>query len=329
MLNRKESDFDTLIREAPPVQAMPAQTHSAKTMRTITEMNTNPEDWGICPTTVRAETRDMHLPTTCPGCRGQKYRYDYLVNNLPWETRPAQYLKTVPELCEMFPEVEAQFQLWLDEPRYSFSPESGTVREYGLNSDKRRWEDLDCAEGRVKWFRERGTETNTTAKEILSDNNWANGRGYGGHPCQDCIGVRGKPTGKVMVWTENVKCNVHYPAWPEGTKFDGRYGMGGCTRCDACAKSGIKTGTIPVLAKGHDGNYHGLFVGNACVKKFGLTQFKTVDQQATKHVRDFSKKNYSKDTGEYLRDIVVELYAHTYNTLDGVDVEEVEHRGFF
>lgn len=306
------------------MQAMPAQTHSAKTMKTITMMNTSPEDWGICPTTVRAERRDMHLPTVCPGCRGKKTRYNYLVNNSPWETRPRDYLKTISELCEMFPDVEAQFQLWLDEPRYSFSPESGTVREYGLNGDKSRWEDMDCANGRAKWFNARNSETAKVAKEILSDNNWAKGRGYGGHECQDCIGSRGKATGKVMVWTENVKCNVHYPAWPSDTKFDSRFGKGGgCYRCDACAKGGIKTGLIPVVAKGHDGHHHGLFVGNACVKKFGLTQFKTVDQQATKHVRDLSKNKYCKDTGAYLRDIVVELYAHTYKTLDGVDVETV------
>ena len=75
--------------------------------------------------------------------------------------------------------------------------------------------------------------------------------------------------------------NMNYPAWPAGIQFTSRFSM--THDCEICGKNGIKSGTFPVLAKTQSGEWVGMFVGNSCLKRMGMKQFKTIDQEAKKH----------------------------------------------
>lgn len=53
--------------------------------------------------------------------------------------------------------------------------------------------------------------------------------------------------------------------WPEECKFDSRYQL---YDCGACGKNGITSATIPMIAQDYNGNWHGMWVGQDCARKF-------------------------------------------------------------
>lgn len=66
---------------------------------------------------------------------------------------------------------------------------------------------------------------------------------------------------------------VGYTLWPEGCEFDSRF-KSGCN-CNLCNKLVMKSNLIPVIAKDVSGRWHGMRVGQDCVKKF-LANVETV-----------------------------------------------------
>lgn len=128
--------------------------------------------------------------------------------------------------------------------------------------------------------------------------------------CPKCYQGQGrKGPGVVWEFRENVKCNVGYPAWPAGTTFPSRFN--GCD-CEACGKNKIKSGTIPVMARTNDGGHVGMYVGNACVKRFGLEQFKSVDEQS---------KKWALANGQKKGELVVTIYERSKKVQESVKIE--------
>lgn len=96
-------------------------------------------------------------------------------------------------------------------------------------------------------------------------------RGDNGY-CYTCSNPRkqgGYPQGVVKAMVERM-VDVGHIQWPEGTKFDSRFGH--CD-CNACGKNGIVSGTVPMMAQDASGTYHGVLMGHDCATKFfGLSK---------------------------------------------------------
>ena len=73
-----------------------------------------------------------------------------------------------------------------------------------------------------------------------------------------------------------------------------------------------------MVAKRDDGTSVGMFVGNACIKKFGFKAFKTQDAQA----ESWAKKVSSRSSKE--EDMVIDVYYRSKKTFEGVDVSTVD-----
>jgi len=299
--------------------------HSAKTVTTITEIDTTPEMWGITPMTVRAVRRDMRLPVECRGCYGRKTQYDYLLPEGSTDnTERVSWMQAWNEAG-----VEADFQVWLNTPTsrffsdgspycdngktpreieecYSYgqpvadspdvtnhhfarTPQDGTVEGHSLRKNF-----LMGKSGRDSRVAEYGY---TTTRSSLACKDCANGQfrynRYTGEHANNS-------TGYVSKMHYDVKVNLHIPVWPEGTTFPSRFD--GCD-CEACAKTIRKSSTFPVIAQRADGTHVGMFVGNACVTKFGFKKFKATDAQA----KSWGKQNRNSKMGE----IVIDRYVRT------------------
>jgi hypothetical protein len=86
--------------------------------------------------------------------------------------------------------------------------------------------------------------------------------------CSNCKNSRKRPvysTGRAMI-PQAQEVEVGYPIWPEGARFDSRFG-GGCT-CGLCGKTILKSNLVPVHAIGSDGRAHAMCVGSDCALKF-------------------------------------------------------------
>lgn len=83
--------------------------------------------------------------------------------------------------------------------------------------------------------------------------------------CPTCAGTRRHQpecgTGEMLVWKPRVVL-VGTILWPEGTRFDSRFGGG--NQCGLCAKAITKF--CPVMARDPSGTWHGLFVGEDCLR---------------------------------------------------------------
>ena len=273
--------------------------HSQKTLKTITALDTTPEDWGIAPYTVRKELRDMVLPCRCEGCDGRGHRYDYFVPLALEGTRTTQ-----------------DRQKWIG----------------NLFTIDEMYEAANYPNPKNDWGRECSSEEELSRARFNEINNRRRGlereMGFfrvGLFPCQDCANGRTqhnrhqgifapRSTGRVFKMFYDVKCNVHYPAWPENTTFESKYD--GCD-CEACGKTIKKSATYAVLAKREDGTHTGLFVGNACVRKFGFKPFKTVDEQATRWTKDSFLSAERKGKEER----ILNIYERSKKIHAGVDVE--------
>lgn len=250
--------------------------HSTKTLTTITEIDTTPEQWGMTPTTVRAERRDMNLRVRCGDCCGDGVRYDLYA--------PREFL-TDPENIRSFYSRRIIGDDWsinavftIDE-MYEQAGQPNPTEYDGTEINYESAEELSSARWQEVKNRNRGL-----AKEMgffplrsFPCSTCANGRSQ---YCRDRAVTKRNSTGYVFEWTEDVAVNAHYPAWPVGTEFTSRYDG---HDCEACGKNGIKTGTYPVVAQRADGTHVGMFVGNTCVAKFGFKKFTPVDKQAERH----------------------------------------------
>lgn len=307
--------------------------HSKKTMTTITQMETTPEQWGVAPYTVRKEQKDMMLKTNCPTC--SKYGQGYGGNNVSrymlndeytnrhkllegdsvsgfnWTTEKVQaafnkYTYTEMEVCEYLGiDVEAEIDEW-------------DMRK--VEQGKRTLEGLIRS---AAWELVHNTfRYNKGANAVAFRTLFTNVS----LPCPDCANGQVKDnqytrlylprsTGYVMKLFKDVKVNAHYPAWPQGTTFPSKYD--GCD-CEACGKTIRKSGTYAVVAKRDDGTSVGMFVGNACIKKFGFKAFKTQDAQA----ESWAKKVSSRSSKE--EDMVIDVYYRSKKTFEGVDVSTVD-----
>jgi hypothetical protein len=246
--------------------------HSKKTLTTITEIDTTPEQWGMTPTTVRAERRDMNLRVLCKCCYGSGVTYDLYA--------PRTYLSDPENIRTYYPNRvhEDDATLTIDE-MYEASGQPDPVKydgsEYPADEiSSARWQEV-----------KNGNRTLPREMGYFPLKGWpcktcANGR----HQYNRSIGIyANNSTGYVFEWTENVAVNAHYPAWPVGTEFTSRYDG---HDCEACGKNHIKTGTYPVVAQRADGTHVGMFVGNTCVAKFGFKKFTPVDKQAERHANN-------------------------------------------
>ena len=256
--------------------------HSKKTMTTITEIDTTPEQWGMTPTTVRAERHDMNLRVRCNDCGGEGVIRDLYV--------PRTFLRDPDNdrsyvCCEIH---EADATITIDE-MYETSgqpdPETHTRNEDG------EWVKTRIHESASKLSSARWQEVKNRNRGLAKELGYFS---VGAWPCSTCAngqykynrysGIRAnRSTGYVVKWTEDVAVNAHYPAWPVGTDFTSRFNN---HDCEACGKNGIKTGTYPVVAQRADGTHVGMFVGNTCVAKFGFKKFIPIDKQAERHANN-------------------------------------------
>lgn len=89
----------------------------------------------------------------------------------------------------------------------------------------------------------------------------------------NCPRCRGKQRGYTVAFGTvkgivKAKVMVGYPQWKggEATKFDSRFARG-CA-CHLCNKTVLKSGRVPVEAQDAQGNWHGMWLGQDCAKKF-------------------------------------------------------------
>ena len=307
--------------------------HSSKTMTTITRMETTPEQWGVAPYTVRTELRDMHLKVSCSGCSQYGTRDTYYMLN-------EEYTQRTELLCR-YEEDGIMYNNYTTEQvqeayaKYTYN--EAEVLDY-LGVDV---EEMITAYGRLEI--KNGQRTLAKAKRDiaweLTHNTYRYHKGASAVafrtlftkaslPCPDCANGQYKhnrytwltlprSTGYVTKFFKDVKVNAHYPAWPQGTTFPSKYD--GCD-CEACGKTIRKSGTYAVVAKRDDGTSVGMFVGNACIKKFGFKAYKTVDAQA----ETWAKKVTSTGGATASKDIVVDIYCRSKKTFEGVDVSTVD-----
>tara|TARA_R110000823_G_scaffold81169_9_gene184554 strand:- start:190 stop:1083 length:894 start_codon:yes stop_codon:yes gene_type:complete len=290
--------------------------HSKKTLTTITLMETTPEQWGQVPYTVRKEQRDLMLKTTCPDCgpySSSTTRYiligddsfkgyyfeqkeyqeafdttfsalqvaEYLNVELTLDSWNLKYAKTEEDLLKL--REESAWDLINNRFRRSINPSPDAIKF----RETFRAMDLPCptcANGQIKHLR----QWNITCP---------------------------RPTGYVTRLHKDVKINAHYPAWPQGTTFPSKYD--GCD-CEACGKTIRKSGTYGVVAKRDDGTSVGMFVGNACIKKFGFKAYKTMDAQAESWAKKVSSRSSSVD------DIVIDFYYRSKQSFEGVDITTID-----
>lgn len=300
--------------------------HSKKTMTTITQMETTPEQWGVAPYTVRKIRMDMRLKTNCPSCKyGSPSRYmlndEYAdrhrllekddEGNRNYTTKKVQeafakYTYNEMEVCEYLGiDVEAEIDEW-------------DMRK--VEQGKRTLEGLIRS---AAWELVHNTfRYNKGANAVAFRTLFTKAK----LPCPDCANGQYRhnrytwltlpnSTGYVRKLFKDVKVNAHYPAWPQGTTFPSKYN--GCD-CEACGKTIRKSGTYAVVAKRDDGTSVGMFVGNACIKKFGFKAFKTIDAQA----ETWAKKVSSRSSKE--EDMVMDVYFRSKKTFEGVDVSTVD-----
>lgn len=280
-------------------------------------MGTTPEQWGLVPYTVRTEQRDMMLKTKCGGCSQTRYmlKEEYatkkalLQHSTTEEIQEAyaKYTYTEVEVCEYL-NATVTLDSWVVS-----DIEAGKISQEKAHEEAcwqlvtNRYGYVDTEDG-VN-FR----EAFVRAKNI---------------PCPVCATGQVKynrnngfkmpnSTGYVMKMFKDVKINAYYPAWPVGTTFPSSYN--GCD-CEACGKTIRKSGTYGVVAQKDDGTTVGMFVGNACVKKFGFKSFKTVDAQA----QTWADKIAGYGTRVTEEDIVIDMHFRSKKTFDGVDIETVD-----
>jgi len=262
--------------------------HSAKTSETISQMGTEAEDWGVCDFTVRTETRDLMLPCKCGECRGNGYTYDYYTTEADY-TGPRTDM-TVYSIDEMWEAAGLP-----------------STKEMGFTGYTR--DENGEYEGDTRW-----NVLKNRDRQLVGSIGF---RSLGQWPCRNCANGRrqfnrrtgiyaSNSTGYVRKMHYDVMCNVHYAAWPSATDFTSRYHG---ADCEACNKNNIKTGTYPVLAQRADGTHAGMWVGNACVHKFGFKKFKTTDDQAKSWYNQASNKR---------GDLIVDLYVRGYATTSAV-----------
>jgi len=307
--------------------------HSKKTMTTITQMETTPEQWGVAPYTVRKLRMDMKLKTNCPTC--SKYGQGYGGNNVSRYMLNDEYAIR-GELLERDGEggynfttekVQAAFN------KYTYTEEEvldylgvdveEMITEYGWVEINRGQTTLAKAKKDIAWQLIHNTFRYNKGANAVAFRTVFTAVSL---PCPDCANgqVRSNrytglylpnSTGYVMKLFKDVKVNAHYPAWPQGTTFPSKYD--GCD-CEACGKTIRKSGTYAVVAKRDDGTSVGMFVGNACIKKFGFKAFKTQDAQA----ESWAKKVSSRSSKE--EDMVIDVYYRSKKTFEGVDVSTVD-----
>jgi len=296
-------------------------------------METTPEQWGVAPYTVRKLRMDMKLKTNCPTC--SKYGQGYGGNNVSRYMLNDEYAIR-GELLERDGEggynfttekVQAAFN------KYTYTEEEvldylgvdveEMITEYGWVEINRGQTTLAKAKKDIAWQLIHNTFRYNKGANAVAFRTVFTAVSL---PCPDCANgqVRSNrytglylpnSTGYVMKLFKDVKVNAHYPAWPQGTTFPSKYD--GCD-CEACGKTIRKSGTYAVVAKRDDGTSVGMFVGNACIKKFGFKAFKTQDAQA----ESWAKKVSSRSSKE--EDMVIDVYYRSKKTFEGVDVSTVD-----
>ena len=302
-------------------------------MTTITQMETTPEQWGVAPYTVRKLTQDMRLKTNCPTC--SKYGQPYGGNNVSRWMLNDEYVNR-RELLERDGEggyntttvkVQEAFNKYtyteMEVCEYLGIDVEAEISEYGWVEINRGQATLEGARERIAYGLVRNTFRYNKGANAVAFRTLFTAVSL---PCPDCANgqVRSNrytglflpnSTGYVMKLFKDVKVNAHYPAWPQGTTFPSKYD--GCD-CEACGKTIRKSGTYAVVAKRDDGTSVGMFVGNACIKKFGFKAFKTQDAQA----ESWAKKVSSRSAKE--EDMVIDVYYRSKKTFEGVDVTTVD-----
>lgn len=306
-------------------------------------METTPEQWGVAPYTVRKLTQDMRLKTNCPTC--SKYGQPYGGNNVSRWMLNDEYTNR-RELLER--DGEGGYNFTTEKVQAAFNKYTYTemeVMEYlGIDVEEMiteyGWVEINRGQT-TDYAKHRGQTPLEYAKQRIAwdlvHNSFRYNKGANAVafrtiftavslPCPDCANgqVRSNrytglylpnSTGYVMKLFKDVKVNAHYPAWPQGTTFPSKYD--GCD-CEACGKTIRKSGTYAVVAKRDDGTSVGMFVGNACIKKFGFKAFKTQDAQA----ESWAKKVASRSSKE--EDMVIDVYYRSKKTFEGVDVSTVD-----
>lgn len=304
-------------------------------MTTITQMETTPEQWGVAPYTVRKLTQDMRLKTNCPTC--SKYGQPYGGNNVNRYMLNDEHANRHTLLTR---DEEGGYNTTTVKVQEAFNKYTYTEMEVC------EYIGVDIESEISEWDMERVERGSVTLEELISRTVWrivhgdytkkyntsANAVAFRtlftrvSLPCPDCANGQLRSnrytglflpnsTGYVKKLFKDVKVNAHYPAWPQGTTFPSKYD--GCD-CEACGKTIRKSGTYAVVAKRDDGTSVGMFVGNACIKKFGFKAFKTQDAQA----ESWAKKVSSRSSKE--EDMVIDVYYRSKKTFEGVDVTTVD-----
>ena len=169
-----------------------------------------------------------------------------------------------------------------------FSPKDLRTLEY-IKSDPSEWELTP-----VKWVKEKrmmrvkvdcevcygrgatyvNLESGKVAKDAdyknINNKEWRAKNTY--KECPVCPPSRGRAAGHRStgkVWVEKlVEVTVGYPQWAKGTIFD--WSRFADCDCELCGKKIKKTNLVPVMGKDKDGQYHGMWVGIDCARKFPI-----------------------------------------------------------
>lgn len=102
---------------------------------------------------------------------------------------------------------------------------------------------------------------------------WLEAEGIGEAQCPTCPARRkwnGYGTGEVIALVER-EVEVGYIQWPDGCRFDSRYQYSdgrSLTHCALCSKGINQSGRVPVVGQDATGQWHGMFVGEDCARKF-------------------------------------------------------------
>lgn len=235
---------------------MPTESHSQKGITTLAQMGTLATAWKQTDIKWVEELRMVKGWVTCPTCNGHK-----------WVLYAADGTTIVPHPQKKdFPAEYGDHDgnVMYDSYAYQRGCEvyegKALAQEKLKNQYSRRW-DGNCPKCKVTKYR--------------------------AHDFGRCLGkVPGMVEREVM---------VGYPQWKKGTKFDSRFAFNtnhvGHSQCELCAKAlkSMFAGTVPVEGQDENGQWHGMWVGEACVRKFlpGIHSYPKPPKEKGKSTPDF------------------------------------------
>ena len=290
-------------KQSPPPEWTP------KSLKTVEEMNTRPEQWGLAPIKWGRQRIEQWEP-----CRHSVSSSDIRYYQGGDPSKGAMRKKAVEERTFPAPLRSNRSGMITDNPyacngsgivweilnAHDSKPQKGHPKyQYSLNEEE-RWE----------WWADECIQEDVISSEILhfegvsrynhSGRNYTsvlllirrcpqcsagenlseeyqrigetlvpNSRGHGLMIGEDCIGQ----------WVPEVVITGKVE-WPEDSDYNSRFSH---LDCQVCGKNWIKSGLVPVIGQGDDGVWNRMWVGQDCAKRFlGFKQFTIQEDECLK-----------------------------------------------